>query len=94
MVAQFLHENGARSSDLGYQGFPKHCCTSRNDVIVHGIPRDDEFLQDGDIINIDLTSEYKGFHGDASQFMKTKIPKVGRFVGCIKARLRLRPWGS
>ncbi|MFA7188365.1 MAG: type I methionyl aminopeptidase [Alphaproteobacteria bacterium] len=67
MVAEFLHKNNARSSDLGYHGFPKHCCTSVNDVIVHGIPRDDEVLKDGDIINIDLTAEYKGFHGDASR---------------------------
>ncbi len=67
MVAEFLRENDARSSDLGYHGFPKHCCTSCNDVIVHGIPRDDEVLKNGDIINIDLTAEYKGFHGDASR---------------------------
>ncbi|MGI5846079.1 MAG: type I methionyl aminopeptidase [Alphaproteobacteria bacterium] len=67
MVAEFLHENNAKSSSFGYHGFPRYCCTSRNDVIVHGIPRDDEFLQDGDIINIDLTAEHKGFHADASR---------------------------
>ena len=67
MVAQFLKENGARSSDLGYQGYPKHICTSVNDVIVHGIPSDDVILKDGDIVNVDLTAEYKGFHGDASR---------------------------
>ncbi|MDR2268625.1 MAG: type I methionyl aminopeptidase [Rickettsiales bacterium] len=67
MVADFLAANGARSSDFGYQGFPRHICTSVNDVIVHGIPRDDEVLKDGDIVNIDLTAELKGFHGDASR---------------------------
>lgn len=67
LVAQFLKENGARSSDLGYQGYPKSICTSINDVIVHGIPDDNVILQDGDIVNIDLTAEYKGFHGDASR---------------------------
>ena len=67
MVAQFLKENGARSSDLGYQGYPKHICTSVNDVIVHGIPSDEVILKDGDIVNVDLTAEYKGFHGDASR---------------------------
>ena len=67
LVAEFLKQNGARSSDLGYQGYPKNICTSVNDVIVHGIPRDDEILKDGDIINVDLTAEYKGFHGDASR---------------------------
>ncbi len=67
MVAGFLRENGARSSDLGYQGYPKNICTSVNDVMVHGIPSDDVVLRDGDIINVDLTAEYKGFHGDASR---------------------------
>ncbi|MGN0917306.1 MAG: type I methionyl aminopeptidase [Candidatus Enterousia sp.] len=67
MVAEFLRANGARSSDLGYQGYPKSICTSVNDVIVHGIPSDDVILKDGDIVNVDLTAEYKGFHGDASR---------------------------
>ena len=58
LVAGFLHENGARSSDLGYQGYPKSICTSVNDVIVHGIPSDDVILRDGDIVNVDLTAEY------------------------------------
>lgn len=67
LVAEFLKANGARSSDLGYQGYPKSICTSVNDVIVHGIPNDKEILKDGDIINVDLTAEFKGFHGDASR---------------------------
>jgi len=67
LVAEFLRANGARSSDLGYQGYPKSICTSVNDVIVHGIPNDNEILKDGDIINVDLTAEFKGFHGDASR---------------------------
>ena len=45
----------------------KNICTSVNDVIVHGIPSDDVILKDGDIVNVDLTAEYKGFHGDASR---------------------------
>ena len=67
LVAGFLKENGARSSDLGYMGYPKNICTSVNDVIVHGIPSDDVILKDGDIVNVDLTAEYKGWHGDASR---------------------------
>ncbi len=67
MVADFLRANGARSSDLGYQGYPKSICTSVNDVIVHGIPSDDVILHDGDIVNVDLTAQFKGFHGDASR---------------------------
>ena len=46
MVAQFLKENGARSSDLGYHGYPRHICTSVNDVIVHGIPSEEVILKD------------------------------------------------
>lgn len=67
IAAEFLKANGARSSDFGYHGYPKHVCTSVNDVIVHGIPSDSVVLKDGDIVNVDLTAEYKGFHGDASR---------------------------
>jgi methionyl aminopeptidase len=81
MVADFLRENGAKSSDIGYHGYPKHICTSVNDVIVHGIPREDEILRDGDIVNIDLTAEYKSFHGDASRmFMIGKVSDRARKI--------------
>jgi methionyl aminopeptidase len=79
MVKDFLAENGARSSDFGYHGYPKHICTSVNDVIVHGIPRDDEVLKDGDIVNVDLTAELKGFHGDSSRmFMIGNVSNPAR----------------
>jgi methionyl aminopeptidase len=79
LVAQFLKENGARSSDLGYMGYPKSICTSVNDVIVHGIPNDNVILKDGDIVNVDLTAEYHGFHGDASRmFMIGKVSNQAR----------------
>lgn len=79
MVAEFLKSEGARSSDLGYHGYPKHICTSVNDVIVHGIPSDDVILKDGDIVNIDLTAEYKGFHGDSSRmYMVGKVAPRAR----------------
>jgi len=67
MARDFLRENGARSASLGYRGFPGFVCTSVNDVIVHGIPSDEVVLREGDILNIDLTAEFKGFHADASQ---------------------------
>ncbi|MDR1027244.1 MAG: type I methionyl aminopeptidase, partial [Rickettsiales bacterium] len=73
IAAEFLRANGGRSSDFGYKGFPRHICTSVNDVIVHGIPRDDEILRDGDIVNVDLTAEYKGFHGDASRMFEIGV---------------------
>ncbi len=79
LVAQFLRENGARSSDLGYMGYPKSICTSVNDVIVHGIPSDDVILKDGDIVNVDLTAKYHGFHADASRmFMIGKVSNQAR----------------
>jgi methionyl aminopeptidase len=56
---------GAYPSTLGYRGFPKSCCTSINEVICHGIP-DDTVLQDGDIMNVDITAFKDGFHGDSN----------------------------
>lgn len=58
-------EFGAYPSDLGYHGFPKSVCTSVNGVICHGIP-DDRPLEDGDIVNIDVSAYIGGVHGDTS----------------------------
>ncbi|MBX3250228.1 MAG: type I methionyl aminopeptidase [Myxococcales bacterium] len=55
---------GARPSQLGYHGFPGAVCTSRNDVACHGVPREDERLEPGDIVSVDVTSELDGYHGD------------------------------
>jgi methionyl aminopeptidase len=57
---------GARSSQLGYCGFPAAVCTSRNEVVCHGIPSPGELLRDGDIVNVDVTVEVDGYHGDTS----------------------------
>ena len=65
----FLISNGAYPSTLGYRGFPKSCCTSVNEIICHGIPDDTE-IQDGDIVNIDVTAYLDGFHGDSNQTFK------------------------
>lgn len=56
---------GAKNACLGYKGYPKTICTSLNNVLCHGVP-DDIPLKGGDIINIDVTVRYKGFHGDTS----------------------------
>jgi methionyl aminopeptidase len=61
----FLIANGAYPSTLGYRGFPKSSCTSLNEVICHGIP-DDTMLEDGDIVNIDITAFKNGVHGDSN----------------------------
>jgi methionyl aminopeptidase len=62
---EFVISNGAYPSTLGYRGFPKSLCSSINEVICHGIP-DDTVLQDGDIINVDITAFKDGFHGDSN----------------------------
>jgi methionyl aminopeptidase len=59
----FLCEAGAYPSTLGYKGFPKSLCTSINEVICHGIP-DTTVINDGDIVNIDITAYIGGVHGD------------------------------
>jgi methionyl aminopeptidase len=63
VVHEFLIDNGAYPSTLGYRGFPKSCCTSVNEVICHGIP-DARPLKDGDIVKIDVTAFIGGVHGD------------------------------
>jgi methionyl aminopeptidase len=63
VVHEFLINNGAYPSTLGYRGFPKSCCTSVNEVICHGIP-DARPLEDGDIVKIDVTAYIHGVHGD------------------------------
>ncbi|XP_027360277.1 methionine aminopeptidase 1D, chloroplastic/mitochondrial isoform X2 [Abrus precatorius] len=64
-VHQMIIDNGAYPSPLGYGGFPKSVCTSVNECICHGIP-DSHALEDGDIINIDVTVYLNGCHGDTS----------------------------
>ena len=66
-VAANTSDAGAISAPLGYRGFPKHCCTSVNDVVCHGIPTPDRTLKSGDIINVDVTPIVDGFHGDSSR---------------------------
>lgn len=65
-VHQMIIDNGAYPSPLGYGGFPKSVCTSVNECICHGIP-DSRALEDGDIINIDVTVYLNGYHGDTSK---------------------------
>ena len=66
IVHDFTLTHGAKPAPLGYNGFPKSVCTSVNECICHGVP-DDRPLQDGDIINVDVTCILNGFHGDTSR---------------------------
>jgi methionyl aminopeptidase len=63
IVHDYLCDHHAYPSTLGYKHFPKSCCTSLNEVICHGIP-DTTVIQDGDIVNIDVTAYIDGVHGD------------------------------
>ena len=65
VVHEFLVDHDAYPSTLGYRDFPKSCCTSLNEVICHGIP-DSTVIQDGDIVNIDVTAFIGGVHGDTN----------------------------
>jgi methionyl aminopeptidase len=77
---EFIIENGAYPSALLYRGFPKSICTSINEVICHGIP-DSTVLQEGDIVNIDITAFKNGFHGDSNQtFMVGKVTDEVRLL--------------
>ena len=63
----FIIDHGAVPAPLNYRGFPKSICTSVNHVVCHGIPSTDKKLNDGDIINIDVTVILDGWHGDTSR---------------------------
>jgi methionyl aminopeptidase len=66
-VHEMTIEHGAIPAPLNYRGYPKSVCTSINDVICHGIPSPDRVLQEGDILNIDVTSILDGYYGDSSR---------------------------
>ena len=63
---EYINDHGAYSAPLFYRGFPKSCCTSTNHVVCHGIPSS-KILNDGDIINVDVTALKDGWHGDTSR---------------------------
>jgi methionyl aminopeptidase len=76
MVREDTARRGARPSQLGYKGFTAAVCTSRNEVVCHGIPSPHERVAAGDIINVDVTSELDGFHGDTSITIEVGEPSA------------------
>uniref|UniRef100_A0A5F8GZK0 Methionine aminopeptidase n=1 Tax=Monodelphis domestica TaxID=13616 RepID=A0A5F8GZK0_MONDO len=88
LVHQEIIRHNAYPSPLGYGGFPKSVCTSVNNVLCHGIP-DSRPLQDGDIINIDVTVYYNGYHGDTSEtFLVGNVDKYGKKLVEVARRCR------
>jgi len=77
---EFLCDHGAYPSTLGYRGYPKSLCTSLNEVICHGIP-DDTVIEDGDIVNIDITAFIGGVHGDTNAtFLAGAVDEESRLL--------------
>lgn len=67
LVYEYTLDHGHKPACLGYHGYPKSVCISRNNVVCHGIPSEREILEDGDIVNVDLTTIVDGFYGDSSE---------------------------
>ena len=67
LVRESIEKAGAKPSFLGYGGFPGSACISINDEVIHGIPSKKRFLQEGDVVKIDVGAFYKGFHGDSAR---------------------------
>ena len=61
IVRDMTEQMGGIAAPLGYEGYPKSVCTSINEVVCHGIPDENRLLQDGDIVNVDVSTIYKGY---------------------------------
>ena len=77
-----VEKQNAIPACLGYRGFPKSICTSVNQVVCHGIPSEKKVLKNGDIVNIDVTVIYDGYHGDTSAmyFVGAPVSHAERLV--------------
>lgn len=103
-INQLVHnktiELGGIPAPLDYEGFPKSVCTSINDQVCHGIPDESIILQDGDIINVDVSTIYKGYFSDSSRMfcIGNVSPEAKRLVEvakeCVMKGLeQVKPWG-
>ena len=67
VIRRYIRKCGAEPSFLGYGGFPASACISINEQVIHGIPKPDVYLKDGDIVTIAVGAFYHGFHGDSAR---------------------------
>lgn len=100
LVYDFTKEHGGIPAPLGYEGFPKSVCTSINNVVCHGIPDENEILEEGDIINVDVSTILNGYYSDASRMFTIGelSPEAERIVRvtreCVELGLKeAKPWG-
>lgn len=99
LVYDYTTAHGAIPAPLNYEGFPKSVCTSVNEVVCHGIPSEDEILEEGDIVNVDVSTILDGYYSDASRMFiigKTS-PEKERLVRVAKECLEIgaaaaKPW--
>ncbi len=99
IVSSLTQKMGGIAAPLGYEGFPKSVCTSINDEVCHGIPSSDIILKDGDIINVDVSTIYKGYFSDSSRMFcigdvspeKKRLVEVAR--ECMQKGIEaVKPW--
>lgn len=91
IVHEYTVSHGGIPAPLNYEGFPKSVCTSVNEVVCHGIPNEDEILEEGDIVNVDCTTILDGFFADASRMFvigKT-TPQKQKLVDVAKECLEI-----
>ena len=100
MVYRFTKEHDATPAPLNYHGFPKSVCISINQEVCHGIPSKDRVLQNGDIVNVDVSTIYHGYFSDASRMFiigeaseeAKKVVEVAR--ECMQKGIeQVKPWG-
>ena len=99
IVYDVTTKNGGIPAPLNYEGFPKSVCTSINNEICHGIPDKNIILQEGDIINVDCTTNYHGFYADASRMfcIGNVSPEKKRLVEITRQSIEVglkevKPW--
>ena len=101
MVYEQTTLRGGVPAPLGYEGFPKSVCTSINNEVCHGIPDDEIILQDGDIINVDVSTIYHGYFSDSSRmFCIGDVPEEMKKLvevtkECVEKGLeQVKPWAT
>ena len=99
IINRVTTEMGGIPAPLYYEGFPKSVCTSINDVVCHGIPSEYEILEDGDIINVDVSTIYNGYFSDSSRmFCIGNVSREDRRLvevtkECVEKGLAMvKPW--